>query len=221
MGCGVDRAGVRAIGQMDDAGLLGPDLTFVHASKSSDDEFRAMAANGVSISVAPQQELTMGHIGPTPIDRTRALGITMGLSSDTEAAGAGDLFTQMRMGLAAHRTLVNEGYSTFAEEPSDLTTEEMFEMATMGGARVLGLERTIGSLAAGKAADLIFIRASDVNLFPVAEPRAAIVASAHSGNVDSVMVAGVFRKRHGALVGTTLDDLRDRIEESHNRLLTD
>lgn len=220
MGCGVDRAGQRAIGQMADAGLLGPDLTFVHCSKSSDDEFRAMADHGVSLSIAPQQELTMGHIGHTPIDRARALGIVTGLSSDTEAAGAGDLFTQMRMGVAAHRLLLNEGLTT-VQHPTEITTEELFDMATMGGARVLGMEDRIGSLAPGKAADLVLLRATDVNLYPVAEPKAAIVASAHSGNVDSVMIAGVFRKRGGALVGSTLDDIRERLAESHARLLAD
>lgn len=219
MGCGRERAALEGIARLDAAGLLGPDLTFVHCSHSSDDEFRAMAANGVSAAISPYQELSMGHVGFTPIDRLRALGIDYGFSSDTESSGPGDLFSQMRVGLAAARVFANDGYSRFAGEPSDLTTDEIFEVATAGGAAVLGLQDRIGSLTPGKAADLLMIRATDPNLFPVTEPVAAIVASAHTGNVDSVMIAGEFRKRHGALVGTTVDSIRDRILESHDRLL--
>ncbi|MHA4874885.1 amidohydrolase family protein, partial [Enterococcus faecium] len=62
------------------------------------------------------------------------------------------------------------------------------------------LEDRIGSLVAGKQADFVMLRATDLNLFPVHDPVFSITEQAHAGNVDSVMIAGTFRKRDGRLL---------------------
>ncbi|WP_028923967.1 amidohydrolase family protein [Pseudonocardia acaciae] len=218
MGCGPEFGAMGAIGRLDRAGLLGADLTFVHCSESSDEEFAMMAGAGVSVAVAPQHEQGLPGIGHTPIDRLRAFGITTALSSDTEAFGAADLFTQMRVGLAAHRGQLAEGRSRY---DGTLSVHEVFAMATQGGADALGLGDRVGSLSVGKAADLVLVRADDPNLFPISDPVAALVASAHPGNVDTVLVGGVVRKRGGALVGGLLDHARTLAAASHDRLLTE
>ncbi|MEU5696171.1 amidohydrolase family protein [Actinosynnema sp. NPDC020468] len=219
MGCGKPFGALAAIAQLGRAGLLGPDLTFVHCSESADDEFAMIADSGGSIALAPQHEQAMPGIGHTPIDRVRAYGVTAGLSSDTEAFGAADLFTQMRAGLAAHRSQLADGRSRFGGALAPFSVHEVFAMATQGGADVLGLGDRIGSLTPGKRADVVLIRATDPNLFPVADPVAAVVASAHPGNVDTVLVDGVVRKRAGALVGPEPARARDLALASHRRLL--
>jgi 5-methylthioadenosine/S-adenosylhomocysteine deaminase len=221
MGCGKEFGALAAIAAMHDAGLLGPDLTFVHCSENSDDELRMMADNGVGASVAPQHEQGLPGIGHTPIDRLRGLGVTTGLSTDTEAFGAADLFTQLKLALAATRSRVNTGMSRFEQPQSTFSVNDAFHLATQGAADVLGLGDRVGSLTPGKAADLVLIRATDLNLFPVTDPVAAVVNAAHPGNVDTVIVAGVVRKRGGALVGVDLSRLRELADESRRRILTD
>ncbi|GAA4228349.1 amidohydrolase family protein [Actinomadura meridiana] len=218
MGCGTEYGAMAAIAQLGNAGLLGPDLTFVHCSESSDDEFAMIADHGASIALAPQHEQALPGIGHTPIDRVRAFGITAGLSTDTETAGAADLFTQMRAGLAAHRSQLADGRTRFAGKLDPFTVAEVFAMATQGGADTLGLGDRVGSLSVGKRADVVLVRATAPNLFPVTDPVAALVCSAHPGNVDTVLVDGVVRKRAGALVGE-IDRARDLALASHRRLL--
>lgn len=220
MGCGCERGKMAAITRLHEAGLLGPDLNFVHCSECSEDEFRMMADHGVTASISPQHEFVFAGIGYSPIDRLQAFGIRTGLSTDTETAGAGDMFVQMRALLAAQRSIVNEGRSKLAEPPAPMTSAEAFRMATLGGAEALGMDHRIGKLVPGYQADVILVRATDLNLFPVTDPVAAVVAAAHPGNVDTVIVAGQVRKRNGQLCGIDIDRLMERALASHDRLLT-
>ncbi|MFF4988975.1 amidohydrolase family protein [Streptosporangium saharense] len=220
MGCGEEFGAMAAIAQMNGAGLLGPDLTFVHCSENSDDELRMMADHGVSAAVAPQHEQGLPGIGHTPIDRLRGLGVTTGLSTDTEAYGAADLFTQMRVALAATRSLVNTGRSRFEEPLSAFSAADVLHLATQGAADALGLGDRVGSLTPGKAADLVLVRATDLNLWPVTDPVAALVNAAHPGNVDTVVVAGTVRKRGGVLLGVDQDRLRALAEGSNRHILS-
>ncbi|CCH31960.1 amidohydrolase family protein [Actinosynnema sp. NPDC047251] len=219
MGCGPEHGAVAAIARMHRAGLLGPDLNFVHCSESSDEEFAMIAGCGASVSLAPQHEQSFPGIGHTPLDRVRAFGIDAGLSSDTETFGAADLFTQLRVGLAAHRSQLAEGRSRFADRLAPFGVHEAFALATRGGADALGLGGQVGSLTPGKRADVVLVRATDANLFPVTDPVAALVSSAHPGNVDTVLVDGVVRKRAGRLVGDVLDRVRALALASHHHLL--
>jgi len=75
------------------------------------------------------------------------------------------------------------------------------EMATMGGARALGIADRVGSLAPGKRADIILVRTTDVNMAPFTDPDRMIVQSASPANVDTVMIDGRVLKHGGKLVG--------------------
>lgn len=207
-----------AIARMNKKGALGPDLTFVHCNTSGDDEIRMMADNGVTASLGVQiEQLTLAY-GDLPVDRMLDAGIRPSLSSDTETKGAGDMFTQMRLVSAAYRAFLTNGHSKARNAPEMLTTRDVLEMATIVGAQANGMADRVGSLTPGKKADLIFIRATDLNLMPVTDPVAAIVVAAHPGNVDSVMVDGAFVKRRGAMLAPGLDGLRARAEESQRFL---
>jgi 5-methylthioadenosine/S-adenosylhomocysteine deaminase len=163
------------------AGLLGPDLTVVHGNGIPDAELKLLADHGVRASISPQIELTMPGLGANvAIRRMLAAGIEVGLSTDSETASSGDLFTQMRFALAAHRA---------EEQDQPLAPGDVLRMATGGAA-----------LVPGAAADVILVRATDVNLAPVSAPADALVLAAHPGNVDTVLVAGRVVKRDGRLV---------------------
>lgn len=207
----------RAIETLHRLGLLGPDLTLIHLCTSSNAELRLLADHGVFGCIGPQAEMMLDGAGVVALGRLMDIGVRTCLSGDTEVCGTGDLLAQMRIALCAQRMLaangLQEGHTT-AIRPRDL-----LELATIGGARACGLDDRTGSLTPGKEADLILVRASDLNLFPVSDPVGAVVLSAHPGNVDSVMVRGRFLKRHGHLLDQDLPLLRRRAQASRDRLL--
>ncbi|WP_326596629.1 amidohydrolase family protein [Streptomyces sp. NBC_01803] len=208
----------RAVARLRDAGVLGPDLTFIHCCRSHDDEIAMIADAGASVSLGVHCELNSPGMGDIPLDRILAAGLRPGLSGDTETKCAGDMFTQMRLLLAYHRSWTGGGHSRL-KDPPPLGTRDVLEFATLAGARVAGLGDLTGSLTPGKQADLILIRANDLNLAPVTDPAAAVVLAAHPGNVDTVLVAGRPVKRGGRMLTTALPGLLADAERSRRRVL--
>ena len=122
----------------------------------------------------------------------------------------GDMFAQMKFMLQAERSRVN---STFLEKgempgPPLHIARDILEFATIEGAKALLLDDKIGTLTPGKEADIIMIRTTDLNIFPVKDPIGAVVQCAHTGNVDSVYVAGKEIKRNGKMVNVDMERVR-------------
>jgi cytosine/adenosine deaminase-related metal-dependent hydrolase len=110
---------------------------------------------------------------------------------------------------------------TETESFAPLGFVEVIEMATIKGARALGLGDVTGSLTPGKRADLILVRTNDLNIAPLANIEAAIVQSATPANVDSVMVDGRFIKRDGRLLHYDVAKIVQRAKESAFRIRTE
>lgn len=182
-------------------GLLGPDHNIVHANYFSDDELRVCVAAGASVTPTVLTELHGDMAEPLTL-RLRDLGAMPSLGIDVEPIVTGIMMREMQAALlharnAAHREHNWQGKP--APKMSLVRSREALEWATIGGARALMMEDRIGSLKAGKKADLVMLRATDLNLFPVHNPIYSIVEQAHAGNVDTVIIDGVVRKRHGQL----------------------
>jgi len=192
-------AATRAVAQYHRAGLLGEDMTFVHCSNTSTEELSMIADAGATVSLGVHCELNAMGIGDIPLDRLLSVGIRPSLSGDTETKCSGDMFTQMRSLFGYYRSWVGGGHSSVAE-PHELTLHDVLEFATLQGARAVGLDDVIGSISPGKAADLVCLRATDLNIAPVSDPVAAVVLGAHEGNVDTVFVAGRRVKSGGRMV---------------------
>lgn len=200
-----------AVRALYDVGLLGPDVTLIHLCSTPDDELAIVRDTGTNACVGPMAELLMPGVGRMPVQRLLAAGLLPALSTDTETVSAGDMFSQMRLTLAAAR----DG----AEEAPMVTALQVLEMATVAGARAAGLDHQIGRLVPGLDADLVLVRGDDVNLMPATDPVAAVVLGAHAGNVDTVLVRGEVRKRHGTLLGVDLGELTSQVRASRDRLL--
>jgi 5-methylthioadenosine/S-adenosylhomocysteine deaminase len=207
-----------AVAQYRAANLLGPDMTFVHCNRLTDDELQMIRDAGASVSLGPHCELNSAGIGDIPLDRLLALGVRPSLSGDTETKCTGDMFTQMRMTFAYYRHWTAGGHSR-VPSPVPLKMRDILEFATVHGARAVGMEDKIGSLRPGKAADLVCIRATDLNVGPALDPVAAVVMAAHEGNVDSVMVAGQFVKRRGVMTNVDVSSVHDAACTSQERIL--
>ena len=207
----------RATEAMAAAGVLGPDLTLIHVCASSAHEFKLMADHGVSASIGPQAEMMIDGCGIPAVGRLLAAGIRPSLSGDTEVCGTGDLFTQMRLAIAAERLLSANKLLPDAVPP--VKVRDMLEFATIVGARACGIEGRTGSLSIGKDADIVMVRGTDLNLAPVSDPVGAIVLAAHPGNVDAVLVRGEFRKRDGRMVGVDISAIHRAALASRDWLL--
>ncbi|MEV0084879.1 amidohydrolase family protein [Saccharopolyspora sp. NPDC050642] len=209
----------RAVAQLRDAGVLGPDITFVHCCRCGDDEFAMIADAGASVSLGVHCELNSPGMGDVPLDRLLAAGIRPSLSGDTETKCSGDMFTQMRTLLAYFRTWMGGGHSRAPRAPESLQVRDVLEFATLAGAKAAGLDRRTGSLTPGKQADVILVRAGDLNLAPVSDPAGALVLAAHPGNVDTVLVGGRIVKRGGKLLTADPHRALELARRSQQRVL--
>jgi len=187
-------------------GLLGPHINIVHGHALGDAQLERFCALGMSFSAAAESEMSQGHGHPLT-GRLRRFGRAPSLGVDLESMASGDMLSQARIALGIQRSLDNvahrEAHGTIPPT-STITTREALAWVTIEGARMLQQDDRIGSLAAGKQADLVVIRASDLNMQPVHDPVSSVVFQASLANIDSVMVAGRWKKRGGRLVDVDL-----------------
>ncbi len=201
-------------------GLLGPHVNIVHGHALSDAQLERFCGLGMSFSTAAESEMSQGHGHPIT-GRLRAYGRAPSLGVDLESVLSGDMLTQARIALGMQRTLDNFAHRQVhgnIPPTSTVTTREALSWVTVEGAKMLGAEDRIGSLAAGKQADLVLIRAGDLNMQPVHDAVSAVVFQASLANVDSVMVAGRWKKRHGAVLGVDLPPLLAALNRSGRKI---
>jgi cytosine/adenosine deaminase-related metal-dependent hydrolase len=187
-------------------GLLGDNINIVHGHALSDGQLKRFCELGMSFSAAAESEMSQGHGHPIT-GRLRQFGRAPSLGVDLESVMSGDMLSQARIALGMQRSLDNVAYREAhgtIPPTSTVTTREALSWVTIEGARMLKQEHRIGSLAPGKQADLVVIRASDLNMQPVHDPVSAVVMQTSLANIDSVMVAGRWKKRDGRLVGVDL-----------------
>lgn len=205
----------RAIARLAGAGLLGPDVQFVHCCTSSARELRDLADAGARIAVCPMAEMALG-IGVPPTGRARAAGLRPALATDAVSSASGDLFDEARLALASERVA-----SPIGAEQLRPSAREALEGITLDAARACWLDEHTGSLAVGKRADVVLLRGLDIAATPAAGLHGVIVASAHGANVDTVIVDGEIVKRDGELVGIDRAAIAAALAESRARLFAE
>jgi cytosine/adenosine deaminase-related metal-dependent hydrolase len=199
--------GIKALA---DAGLLGPDTQLVHATNVVAGDVERVGKSGTHVSVSPYTEMRTGF-GFGPITEYIQAGVPLSLSIDTTIlCGHADMFATMR-GLQNQED--GRKQSEFA-----LAARKVLEIATIGGARDLGIADKVGSLTPGKRADIVLVRTDDLNIAPFTEPVHMIVQSAHPMNVDTVVVDGRILKRHGRLTAIDVPKLLAQSQETIDRV---
>ena len=196
--------GVRPLARLDQLGLLSPQLIAAHVVHADDAEIALMHQRGVHVAHNPASNLKLAS-GMARIHAMQTAGINVGLGTDGSASNNKlDMLADMR--LAALLAKAQSG------EPTALNAAQALEMATLSGAKALGLEKEIGSLVAGKYADMIAIDLSALETTPVYDPISQIVYAAGRERVSDVWVHGrsLMRGRQlltldsGALMETAL-----------------
>jgi 5-methylthioadenosine/S-adenosylhomocysteine deaminase len=202
--------------------LLFPNTTYIHVSHLLDDEWAMVRDSGGNISFAPQIELQMGH-GWAEAVKALDYGLPIGLSSDVATTAPSDQFTQMHAIFASerarrHQVAWDEGLEWNEPESKLITSRQVLEWATLGGARVAGVADRTGSITPGKKADIVIIDGGAVNVAPVIDPVGAVVCAADTSNVKTVFVDGEIRKQDFRLVAD-LAEPRRLIEASRDYLV--
>ncbi len=185
--------GVRPIERLRRLGLLSPALIATHAIHLQADEISLLAQHGCSVAHCPSSNLKLAS-GIAPIAELAEAGVNIGIGTDSAASNNRlDMFAEMRL-----TALLAKARSNRAEA---IGAHQALRMATLEGARALGLENLIGSLCPGKAADLCAINTHDARLMPCHDPASLLVYTAGREHVSDVWVAGKCCIKDGQLTG--------------------
>lgn len=210
----------RAVLEWEEDGLLGPELTLVHATGLTPEAWKAIGESGTTISLAPTSDTQIGLETAVPaIDEALAVGVRPGLSIDVEVALVSDMFTQMRTLHAIQRMRAVNGVHGTGRQPARITTYDVLDFATLQGARTNGLADVTGSLTPGKKADLLVMRAEDLNNMPLNDAVGTVVLGSDARNISAVLINGEPRKWNGQVLDVDLSALRDEIHASREYVL--
>jgi 5-methylthioadenosine/S-adenosylhomocysteine deaminase len=200
--------------------LLGADVNYAHGNMLTDEEFDLIAQSSGTLSITPSSDMLM-QFGTYPgTGRALARGIVSGFGIDTICSVGTDLFSEMRLALAAERSRANADALARGERvPTvDLHQRDMLRLATLDGARVWNLDNEIGSLVPGKLADIAIIDMRSPHLDGYGDPVAVMVLGAGAADVETVIVGGDVVKRDGRLVGSHVDKALDLMHQTRDRL---
>jgi 5-methylthioadenosine/S-adenosylhomocysteine deaminase len=178
----VKQHGERPIGRLAKLGLVGPGLIAVHAVHLDESEIETLAKNNCSVAHCPHSNLKLGS-GIAPISDLLAAGVTVGIGTDGSASNNKlDLLAETRTA-----ALLAKGASADA---ASFGAAQALEAMTLSGAKALGLEHEIGSISAGKRADLVAIDLSAPQMQPVFDPVSQLIYAADRTQVSDVWIGG-------------------------------
>jgi 5-methylthioadenosine/S-adenosylhomocysteine deaminase len=198
----VRRFGMRDIPFASRTGLLGPDLLAVHCVQVDAHDLDLLQQTDAKVSHNPCSNLYLGS-GFAPIPAMQRRGITVGLASDGPASSSNHSMLQA-MKFAA---LIHKGVH---RDPEIMTAEKALEMATIDGARALGLHDEIGSLEVGKRADLLVLDMSNLCVTPLHAAVSSLVYSQRGDEVEQVYVDGQLVVDGGSLNTLPESEIRAR-----------
>jgi 5-methylthioadenosine/S-adenosylhomocysteine deaminase len=205
------RLGRTAIAALDQAGLLGPGMLLHHVVTADDADIALLARHGVGVSHNPESNMKVAA-GVARVPEMLRAGVAVGLGTDGAASNNDlDLFDEMDTAAKLHKLL--------RDDPTVMPAREVFRMATLGGARALGLDDRIGSLEPGKLADLALIDLRAPGAQPLYDVYSHLVYALKGGAVSTVMVGGRVIVREGRLLTLDEGELAAQVQVQRARIL--
>lgn len=194
-------SGQRPLARLNDLGLLTPSLQAVHMTQLLDDEIDLLAASGSHVVHCPKSNMKLAS-GICPVDRLLKAGINVALGTDSSSSNNNlDMFGEMHM----TALLAKIGTMDATVAPA----EQVLQMATINGARALGMEEITGSLEVGKFADIVAVNFDTIETIPVYDPISHLVYCSSRDHVTDVWIAG--KQRLTDKVLNTIDE--DRLKQ--------
>jgi 5-methylthioadenosine/S-adenosylhomocysteine deaminase len=187
-----ERRASSSVAYLDSLGFLGPGVVAAHGIWVSDDDIATLRARGVGVSHNPESNMKLAS-GAAPVPAYLRAGVAVGLGTDGAASNNDlDMFEAMRVAALLHK------HQTV--DPSALSARSVLEMATIRGARVLGLDSRVGSLEPKKRADLITVSTERARLTPLYDPISHLVYAARGDDVRDTIVNGRVLMRDGKVL---------------------
>lgn len=206
----IDKTGMRPLQRLHEAGLITPSLMAVHMTQLTDEEITLMAQANAHVIHCPESNLKLAS-GFCPVHRLLNAGVNVALGTDGAASNNDlDMFGEMRTA-----AMLAKGVSGDA---AALPAARALTMATLSGARALGLEDSIGSLSPGKFADITAIDLSGIDMEPVYHPISQVVYVANREQVSDVWVAGRHLLRNRELTTMNAAKILERVRLWQERL---
>ena len=193
------------IAYLDDLGILDADTLLVHCVWLTDDDIDIIAKRKANVAHNPESNAKLAA-GIAPVPQLIKAGITLGLGTDGCASNNNlDVFHEMDMAAKIHKA------KTY--DPTTMDARTVVEMATIGGARAIGLDHQIGSLEVGKQADAIIIDHRSPHLTPMYHPASHIVYSAKGADVRDVIVAGRILVRNRQVLSLDVEKIMAEVHK--------
>jgi 5-methylthioadenosine/S-adenosylhomocysteine deaminase len=178
----IDRWGVGAFTKGEEIGFLGPEVVGAHCVKLGEEELEIVARTGMQVSFNPVSNAYLGN-GIAPVVRMLELGIDVSLATDGGACGnTEDMLEALKFGVLTQKVA--------AEDPRVLNARDILRLATVGGAKALGLPADLGALEVGRLADLFLWDPYRLKSVPMHEPISTLVYGSSQSNVDTVVIDG-------------------------------
>ncbi len=206
----VEQHGERPLDTLNSIGLIGPRTQCVHMTDIGDQDIALLAAAGAHVVHCPQSNMKLAS-GACPSGKLRARDVNVALGTDS-AASNNDLNLFGEMQAAALLGKLHSG------DAAVLPASEALYMATMGGARALGMEGSIGSLEVGKVADMIAVDLSGPECQPVYNPLSQLVYACNGSQVSHTWVAGQALMAGRELTTLDLAEVLQRSAEWRERI---
>ena len=175
--------GMSPVQYLDKIGVLGPDVVSAHCIYVDEADRKTLAQRRVGCVHNPSSNMMLAS-GVSPVAEMRAAGVAVGLGTDGPAGSNNDLDLMEEMDLAAKLAKITK------MDPLALNAKAVVEMATIDGARALHMEKEIGSLEAGKKADLILISLDEPNAVPMYDVYAQLAYALKGSDVETVVIGG-------------------------------
>jgi len=204
----VEPDGQSGIRRLAGAGLLDENVVAAHCVKVDEEEIGLLARHGVAVAHCPRSNALLG-CGVAPLGALRAAGLRVGVGTDgVSSVPSHDFFDELRTVIGSARAR--------AERAGALSATEALELATIGGARALGLNAELGSLVPGKRADLAVVSLAGSPYLPWEDPAAAVVYGGAPERVQATLVDGQTRYERG---GSEWHELIDAASAARGRML--
>jgi cytosine/adenosine deaminase-related metal-dependent hydrolase len=207
-GIDVSPRGRSPVALLESLGVLAERPLLIHCVRVDDEDIRAIARHDCAVAHCPASNAKLGH-GIAPLQALRDAAVRVGLGSDSVASND-------RMDLLSEARLATLFANAREQLPDALSSAEALALATIGGARALGLEEEIGTLESGKAADIAAFRIPS-QLSPVHDPVPSLVYALAGTPADLVLVAGRVLVRDGRPVSAD-EALAGRVQQSAQAL---
>jgi 5-methylthioadenosine/S-adenosylhomocysteine deaminase len=205
-----EQHGTTPVRYLENLGLLDKDTICVHCVWLEQEEIKILARSGAQVVTCPQSNMKLGA-GIAPLKEMLDAGISVGLGTDSCASNNRlDMFFEMDMCAKLHKVK--------DLEPTAMPAAKVLEMTTLGGARVLGLEKNIGSLEVGKKADVILIDCRQPHLQPFYHPD-LLVYAANGGDVATAIIDGKLVMLKRKVLTFDVDEVMAKVRELARKII--